>query len=207
MYGLLSRDAYKDINILRLFNIRYYLSTGAPEEYKKWGLEKVIDGPVKLFEDKKYMPRAFFSSRIIEMKNDDEILSYMLSSEFNPLEVLVKDHIKPAENAIKEDSSDAITEYTPDRINVRVNTNKDGMLVLSNMYYPRWKVMVDNKPGKIYNVDYALTGVKVGAGIHELCFYYSGFEIYIYIMISAFAFLLYAGILVNKKRGLNEPGR
>jgi hypothetical protein len=194
MYNLLGSNAYTHINILRLFNIRYYLDTGYPEEYKQWGLKKVIDGPVKLFEDRNYLPRAFFTSRIRSMKNDDDILAYMMSPGFDPLEVLVKDDIIPAQNQVKEASSAWITEYTPNRIRVKESSNRDGMLVLSNMYYPRWKVMVDKKPEKIYNVDYALSGVRLSAGEHELDFYYDRGFIIACIGVMAAAFIAYLAV-------------
>jgi hypothetical protein len=194
MYNLLGSNAYTHINILRLFNIRYYLDTGYPEEYKQWGLKKVIDGPVKLFEDRNYLPRAFFTSRIRSMKNDDEILSYMEGPRFNPMEVLTKDDIKLAGNQAKGVASVEITEYMPNRIRITAKSNKEGVLVLSNMYYPRWKVMVDKKPGKIYNVDYALSGVRLSAGEHELDFYYDRGFIIACIGVMAAAFLAYLAV-------------
>lgn len=194
MYRLLGDGIYTHINILRLFNVRYYLNAGEPEQYGQWGFKKVVDGPIKVFEDKKYMARAFFSGKIRRMKDDNDILSYMMSPEFDTREVLVKDDIIPAQNPLNEASSAEITEYTPNRISVKTSSNTDGMLVLSNMYYPRWKVMVDKKPGIIYNVDYALSGVRLSAGEHELVFYYDRGFIMICIGVMAAALLVYLAV-------------
>ena len=66
-----------------------------------------------------------------------------------------------------------LKSYTPNRIRMTVEAGKDGMLIVKNSYYPEWKVKVDKKPGKIYNVNYAFMGIPVKQGTHEIDLYYS----------------------------------
>jgi uncharacterized membrane protein YfhO len=53
-----------------------------------------------------------------------------------------------------------------------VKTAENVMLVLSDTYYPGWKVFVDGSPEKIYQADYNLRAVFLGAGTHQVKFVY-----------------------------------
>lgn len=200
MLNLLGNEVYRYRNILRLFNVKYHLNPSEPPEYAGWGLKKVTDGPIKLFEDPGVLPRVFLTDRIKKFSNDGEILAYMKTPQFDPMEALVKDGIILTEGPEKLVSSAAITLYTPNRIKVDAVTNKQSLLVLSNMYYHRWKVMVDKKPEKIYNIDYCINGVRLDAGTHELDFYYDAWPITACIMIMFGFFVIYAAVYFLEKR-------
>jgi len=58
------------------------------------------------------------------------------------------------------------------KVEVSVQTQTDGVLVLPDPYYPQWHVKVDGKPAKLLEVDHAFRGVKVPAGAHQVVFTY-----------------------------------
>lgn len=66
----------------------------------------------------------------------------------------------------------SVTKYGPDRVALRADMTCDGMVVLSDTYYPGWYATVDGKPAQIYEVDLALRGVLVPQGPHEISFRY-----------------------------------
>jgi uncharacterized membrane protein YfhO len=45
-------------------------------------------------------------------------------------------------------------------------------LVVSDTYYPGWKVFVNGNPKKIYQANYAFRAVPLNAGIHKVEFVY-----------------------------------
>jgi hypothetical protein len=45
-----------------------------------------------------------------------------------------------------------------------------GVLVLSDLYHPSWRVTVDGQPAEIFPVFSVLRGVRVGAGRHAVTF-------------------------------------
>ena len=55
-----------------------------------------------------------------------------------------------------------------------VNTPK--FLVLSDSYYPGWKVYVDNRRQKLYKADYTLRAVSLSAGEHTVRFVFDPFS-------------------------------
>jgi uncharacterized membrane protein YfhO len=48
----------------------------------------------------------------------------------------------------------------------------DGMLVLSDTYYPGWKAYVDGKTVSIHEVNFVMRGILVPVGAHEIEFRY-----------------------------------
>jgi uncharacterized membrane protein YfhO len=46
------------------------------------------------------------------------------------------------------------------------------MLVLSDTYYPGWKVFVDGSPEKIYQANYTFRAVPLRAGTYQVKFVY-----------------------------------
>jgi hypothetical protein len=60
--------------------------------------------------------------------------------------------------------------------------------------------MVDKKPERIYNIDYCINGVKLGAGSHEIEFYYDGSFVAACILLMLAAFAAYAAVYFIEKR-------
>ena len=64
-----------------------------------------------------------------------------------------------------------MSRYEPNYIDVNVSTDKQTLLVLSEIYYPAgWKAFVDDEEVKIYKVNHILRGVVVPAGTNTIHF-------------------------------------
>nr|WP_299067735.1 YfhO family protein [uncultured Allomuricauda sp.] len=62
-------------------------------------------------------------------------------------------------------------EYRPNYIKYQSNTTNDGFAVFSEMHYPQgWNAFIDGKAEPHYKVNYALRGMKIPAGQHEIEF-------------------------------------
>jgi hypothetical protein len=58
------------------------------------------------------------------------------------------------------------------RLRLFVKTSEDAILVLSDTYFPGWKVLIDGEEENIYRADYNLRAVFLGAGTHQVKFIY-----------------------------------
>lgn len=199
MHRLLSAGIFDFPEAMRLFNVKYYIDRNDNPAYAARGLKKVMDGPIKLFEDPNVMPRVFQTDDVKKFASRGEMLEYMKSTEFTRRKALVTDDMILAEQPDKLACSTGITEYTPNRIKISAFANKETMLVLSNMYYPRWKALVDGAPAKIYNVDFALSGVKLAAGSHKVNFYYDGSFIFACVLVMLASFLAFIAVIIAEK--------
>lgn len=64
-----------------------------------------------------------------------------------------------------------LLDYRPNYIKYQSTNSNDGFAVFSEMHYPSgWNAFVDGKAAPHYKVNYALRGIKVPAGQHEIEF-------------------------------------
>jgi len=61
---------------------------------------------------------------------------------------------------------------TNNRMNLLVEMRENGLLVLSDTYYPGWKVYVDGEERKIYRANYTFRAVPLLPGTHRVEFVY-----------------------------------
>lgn len=61
-----------------------------------------------------------------------------------------------------------VREHHPNRILVDVDTDREGILVLSEMFYPGWKAYVQGSEKPIFRTNYNLRGIFVDAGSYTV---------------------------------------
>jgi hypothetical protein len=135
-----------------------------------------------VFENEHALPRAFIVHRIkvIDPCHGQEALTGMKSENFQPAKIaFIEGHIPASlvealERVPEATGSRAeIKEYRDNRVCIQATMDYPGFLILSDIYYPGWKVIVDGKEGKIYPADYLLRGVFLERGAHTIKFVYS----------------------------------
>jgi len=121
---------------------------------------------------------------------------------------------KPLEEQIPESGADAvlpvgpankpgafITEYKPGRVIVEVNSDKDAVLVLGDVYYPGWKVKVNGEKAKLLRVNGLVRGVPVKEGKSSVVFYYRPLNFILGLVIMAIAGIFCLVLIFKDVRG------
>ncbi len=69
-----------------------------------------------------------------------------------------------------QDSTSAVTllSYEPNRLKYEVNSEKGGVVVFSEIYYPGWTATVDGKEVELGRVNYILRALRVEGGNHQV---------------------------------------
>ena len=117
-----------------------------------------------------YFPRAFFLYRTHVVHGEGELVSYLKSPEFDhrTTAVLEKEPAFTLTPAPGQPQGNArITGYENNKIEMDLSTDRDGFLVLSEIFYPGWKAYIDGKETEIYCTDYNLRGMFVPQGSHK----------------------------------------
>ena len=72
--------------------------------------------------------------------------------------------------AVEQDSISRVTikSYEPNRLTYDVRSNKGGIVVFSEVYYPGWKATVDGQEVELGRVNYVLRALSVAPGRHEV---------------------------------------
>lgn len=131
------------------------------------------DDKYHVYQNLGAFPRAFMAYDFRVVEEPQEIVSQM----FNPQTNLRKTLILEEEPGLKKQPSKAegkveIVKYLPQQIKLTVQTEKPGLLFLSDNYYPGWQATIDRGETKIYRADYAFRAIAVPAGSHEVEFLY-----------------------------------
>ncbi len=82
----------------------------------------------------------------------------------------------------------------PNRFIATVTLERDGYVVLSDTFYPGWRVFVDGVPQPLLRANYLFRAVAVPGGEHEVVFEYAPFSVTIGLIISAVSILVWVGL-------------
>jgi hypothetical protein len=202
-------------------------------------LEKLVDkngasawhkvenlGTACIHENTRLMPRCWLVDQV-QKHSESEILKAIKTSRlpdgqfFDPaLLALTEEDIDfqsdanaatiGADQKIKADLIKIIT-LSDNYIKVEIKSKNTAVLILSDIYYPCWNVYVDDKPTKIFRVDYLLRGLVIPKGQHTVEFKLHSSSLNWGFAVSALALILliggYAALrLLDNGRGA-QPGQ
>ena len=161
--------------ILEALNVGYVVALAEIPFFQK---VKEI-GKVKIYRNSNSLPRCFLTDNV-ELMPGDEIREKIISVKKwnNPPEVFLNGNTDSFVelDGLKVDSHSvaAIQKYSPNEVKITtLNNAGKALLVLSELYYPGWKAVVNSVPAKIFRVNSLLRGVIVGPGESEIIMKYS----------------------------------
>ena len=117
---------------------------------------------------------AWFVERIVPVNSSNEEIQE-LSSFHVKREAIVNTTVYPTltKQNYPVDSLARIdlVEYRPDFVKYRSENQSEGFAVFSEMHYPKgWQVTIDGKAASQFRVNYALRGLRIPEGQHEIVF-------------------------------------
>jgi hypothetical protein len=159
----------------QLLNVAYVLSR---RDLDGPGLERVYEeGEVKAYRVGDPLPRAWIVRDAV-VADDEQALDLLNNDDFDPRRTAV---LVPGDQGLAGSAqagaagSVAVSGGAPGRLSLDVSTAGDGLLVVSQPFYPGWQARIDGERVAIHRVDHLLQGVPVRAGSHrvELSFHLS----------------------------------
>lgn len=132
------------------------------------------DGNVRIFENRDAFPRAFVVARSIAVGSGGEAQERLLRGPFDPRrEVLLEGGPSSAASAVRA-SSDLVPATVSDDnwrgVTVEAVAPEGGFLVLTDPYFPGWRVFVDGEESEIHRANYLFRAVALTPGSHTLRF-------------------------------------
>jgi hypothetical protein len=95
-----------------------------------------------------------------------------------------------------------IRSLEPERVEIAASTPRPAILVLTDLYWPGWRVSVDGAPQPILRANYLLRGVALGPGRHMVVFTYASVPARIGAALTALGVLALLGWLAFARRRL-----
>ncbi len=196
--------------ILKLLNIKYLVLPNnkfnqnsftnlGKKETTYFGNNINYDGKlinVNLYAYKNFLNRVFFTNRI-EYLETDQIYDLIMSSEYDPLDVVYlsgKDN-----NYVFDDSNRSVelTSWSPNEITFNTTSDSKQFLVISEIFYmDGWSVYSNGEEHEILEVNKLVRGINIPKGNHEFVMRFTPNDLHHGILLSRIGYLIILTIFI-----------
>ena len=135
--------------------------------------QRVHSGDVKVYENLETLPRAYLAGGVTVVESDEAALAALATPDFDPARttVLVQSDLEKLGLSgtlagLSGGGDVTLLRYAPEDVELRVQSERPGLLVLADTWYPGWTATVDGVPTPIARANYLFRGVPVPAGEH-----------------------------------------
>jgi hypothetical protein len=137
----------------------------------------VYDDEVKIFENRKCLPRAYLVPEARWVADRQAAFAEMRDPAFDPrrsvlLEGEEGETVSPEETWRADGSRATITAYEANRVTISVKPGAGGTLVLLDNVYPGWRAEVDGERRPIHAANGLFRAIRVEAGEERVEFTY-----------------------------------
>lgn len=126
-------------------------------------------------------PRAYIATHLIPVDSDSVLSEEELPGFDRRSEALIDRSavdLLEGDYGLRDDSPEpsaangsvAVTGYRRNEVALEVNTDRNGVVVLHDIFYPGWVATVDGRPARILRTNILFRGVEVGPGRHRIAF-------------------------------------
>lgn len=139
-------------------------------------LELVYDsGRLKIYKNRTVFEKAYTVHNAIITESEEETFAMLRQKNLD----LAKSAVIESSREIKaepltgtEQDKVEIKDYCSNSVRIQCHMASDGILVLSDLYYPGWKVYVNGQREDVLRVNDVLRGVCMGKGENDVEFVY-----------------------------------
>lgn len=135
--------------VLNMLNMRYILWPAA-------------EGDKIALKNPWAMGNAWYVKELRRVDGADEELASLSSINLHDVAVSQTEEGKGGEGTC------ILVGYEANRLRYEAESNEDGIIVFSEIYYPGWTATVDGKETEVMRVNYILRAIRIPAGRHEV---------------------------------------
>lgn len=157
------------------------------------------DNAINIYQNRNYMRSAWIVHNFRVVHGRDAIFKALKEISYAD-EVILEE--KPTIKPIASQGTEAypeIIKHSPGELIMNVGMAQDGFLVLSEIFYPGWKAIVDGEEQKIYQANYILRAIELKKGVHLVRVVYDPPWLKWSLIISLMTGCFVVGILVWQK--------
>lgn len=153
-----------DSRLANLMNMKYLLMKKG-SEFDRDKYELVFnDKSVNVLKNKQYLQRAFVVYDWEVLEDDEKTLEMLLDENYDLQSgVILNSDPNLKKSTVGEYRIDYL-KISPQKNVYEVETNQDGLLFVSDIFFPGWKAYVNEEVQDILRADFAFRAVPVSAG-------------------------------------------
>lgn len=179
--------------VLDMLNVKYFIFNG----------EK---GGTQIDKNKRALGNAWFVNQVKQVNSANEELTSLKTIDISTTAVVnVTSELSTNEFVKDSLSTIKLTKHTPERQVFASSNINNGFAVFSEMYYKKgWKAYINGEETPIVKTNYALRGITIPAGNHEVVFEFKPQVIKTGSTITLIAFILLLVLLIGGIYYLNK---
>ena len=140
-----------DTPVLNMLNTKYYIFGSS---------EKAV------MENEFSKGNAWFVSKIEEVNSANEEIKKLGEIDINTTAII---NTTILNKTLKGGVGDIeLISYQPNELVYNVNTQKEGLALFSEIYYPGWKAFINDQPIDILRANYVLRAINMPQGEYQL---------------------------------------
>lgn len=144
-------------NVLNMLNMKYLIAPGQDKQ------PFVVPNP-------NAFGCAWFVANVKTVEGADAEMAGVQKNNMKHTAIVEKSFASTLGSETDSAGTVKMKSYLPNELHYTVNSQKGGVVVFSEIYYPEWTATVDGKTVDIARADYILRALKVPAGQHEVVF-------------------------------------
>ena len=199
-YASLPLNEERFNTVLDLMNVRLYVNPHFNPQSRDG------DQNVMLVNDTR-LPRAklFYKAKVIDGAGagddsiDSLILGYMNSSQYDHRNEVVVTDSEFSKFSGGGTGNVQITKYRNNRIELDVNTDREAILWMSEIWYPSWKAAVNGNKTAVHRANHSFRAITVPAGQSKVVFKFDSAAFNIGALISLLTLLAALGYLLMER--------
>ena len=129
---------------------------------------------ISVYEIPDALPRAYVAYNTVPVESSQAALEALGNPNFDEQSMVVIENTSARiSNPPKRPLTPAtITQYSANHLSLAAEAQADGILVLTDTYFPGWRVWVDGVERPVLQANYRFRGVTLPAGRHSIEFKY-----------------------------------
>ena len=178
--------------LLNLLGVKYLVSVSPLKELDpkvdETRFKLVFDQGVSVWQNPEALPRVLTATSVYVDPNLDEAIGSGNIAALDYRSVAVVSHL-PETLATLQSERQSVTPlpgrgevharvlaYRSSEVAIAVQSERDVLVVLNDLYYPYWRVYVDDHEKELLQANYLFRGVHVEAGEHRVVFRFEPFS-------------------------------
>jgi hypothetical protein len=157
------------------------------------------------YRNTRVLPRVFWAERVVVVPDENHMRSEILRGDLSG--VAVVEGTGPTSGFSQGSTSDQakVVEAADGYLTVEAESQTSRFLVISEIWHPGWRALLDGRPLPIVRADLALMGAWLPAGRHRLVLEFRPLHWRTALRISAFSACAFLALLVVHFVRLREP--
>lgn len=150
-------DGSKEWPVLNMLNAKYFILP-------------LQSGQTVPLQNPYVQGNAWFVDKVDYVDNANQEIDRVGKIDLHHEAVADKKFSEQLGKAVKQDGTSlaVIKSYEPNHLTYEVNSDKGGVLVFSEIYYPEWTATIDGQKAELGRVNYILRALNVKPGKHEV---------------------------------------